>query len=95
MLPTLSFAGFLPAVGTIEYLVGMRLSVSLPTSDVQFLDEFAKLHGLKSRSAALQQAVRALRTLTLPEHYRAAWDEWTLSDDSQLWELVASDGLSR
>ena len=73
----------------------MKVSVSLPEADVHFLDEFAEIHGLESRSAALQRAVRTLRTLTLSDHYRAAWDEWTSSDDSQLWESIASDGLSR
>ena len=71
----------------------MKVSVSLPGEDVQFLDEYAKEQGLDSRSAALHRAVRLLRTAELAGTYEAAWDEWAAQDDGRLWDSTTSDGL--
>lgn len=71
----------------------MKVSVSLPSEDVEFLDDYAKEQGLESRSAALHRAVRLLRTAELAEAYRAAWEEWAASDDAQAWDSTAADGL--
>jgi Arc/MetJ-type ribon-helix-helix transcriptional regulator len=71
----------------------MKVSVSLPGEDVQFLDEYAKEQGLESRSAALHRAVRLLRTAELAGTYEAAWDEWATQDGGTLWESTAGDGL--
>jgi Arc/MetJ-type ribon-helix-helix transcriptional regulator len=72
----------------------MKISVSLPGEDVEFLDEYAKEQGLASRSAALHRAVRLLRTAELAETYEAAWDEWAAHEDSSVWESTSSDGLA-
>jgi Arc/MetJ-type ribon-helix-helix transcriptional regulator len=71
----------------------MKVSVSLPGEDVQFLDDYAREQGLASRSAALHRAVRLLRTAELGGTYEAAWDEWTAESEAQLWESTAGDGL--
>jgi Arc/MetJ-type ribon-helix-helix transcriptional regulator len=71
----------------------MKVSVSLPGEDVQFLDEYAKEQGLDSRSAALHRAVRLLRTNELGGTYEAAWVEWAAEDEADLWESTAGDGL--
>ena len=71
----------------------MKVSVSLPSEDVHFLDEYAKEQGLESRSAALHRAVRLLRTAELAGTYEAAWDEWAAQDDGLLWDSTTSDGL--
>ena len=71
----------------------MKVSVSLPGEDVQFLDEYAKEQGLDSRSAALHRAVRLLRTNELGGTYEAAWEEWAAEDEADLWESTAGDGL--
>jgi Arc/MetJ-type ribon-helix-helix transcriptional regulator len=71
----------------------MKVSVSLPGEDVQFLDEYAKEQGLESRSAALHRAVRLLRTSELSGMYEAAWEEWAAQDDGTLWESTIGDGL--
>lgn len=71
----------------------MKVSVSLPGEDVQFLDEYAKEQGLESRSAALHRAVRLLRTAELGGTYEAAWDEWNAEGEAELWEATAGDGL--
>ena len=71
----------------------MKVSVSLPGDDVQFLDAYAKEQGLESRSAALHRAIRMLRTAELGGTYEAAWEEWTAEGEAELWESTTGDGL--
>ena len=71
----------------------MKVSVSLPGDDVEFLDAYARERGLESRSAALHQAVRLLRTGELPAAYAAAWEEWATDPDGEAWETTVRDGL--
>jgi Arc/MetJ-type ribon-helix-helix transcriptional regulator len=71
----------------------MKVSVSLPGEDVQFLDAYAREQGLESRSAAVHRAVRLLRTAELGGTYEAAWDEWAAQDDDGLWDSTTGDGL--
>lgn len=71
----------------------MKVSVSIPDDDVQFLDDYAREQGLDSRSAAVHRAVRMLRTAELAAAYESAWDEWAGSD-ATVWEAAASDGLA-
>ncbi|MHB1209018.1 MAG: ribbon-helix-helix domain-containing protein [Acidimicrobiales bacterium] len=66
--------------------------MSLPEEDVTFLDAYVIEKGLPSRSAALHKAVRLLRATGLGAAYESAWAEWS-SEDKQLWEPTASDGL--
>jgi Arc/MetJ-type ribon-helix-helix transcriptional regulator len=72
----------------------MKVSVSLPADDIQFLDEYAREQGLGSRSAALHLAVRQLRASELVADYGDAWDDWVTTDDAEAWEQAAGDGLS-
>jgi Arc/MetJ-type ribon-helix-helix transcriptional regulator len=72
----------------------MKLSVSLPAEDVEYLDEYARAQRLESRSAALHKAVRLLRATELGSAYEDAWTEWAESDDDQLWDVVVDDGLA-
>jgi len=72
----------------------MKLSVSLPDEDVEYLDEYARAQRLESRSAALHKAVRLLRASELGSAYEDAWTEWAESDDDQLWDAVVGDGLA-
>ena len=71
----------------------MKVSVSLPGEDVQFLDEYAKEQGLELRSAALHRAIRLLRTAELGGTYEAAWDEWSAAAEDKVWESTTRDGL--
>lgn len=73
----------------------MKLSVSLPEQDVEFLDDYASTHGVRSRSAAVSQAVALLRAHVLSDSYERAWTEWQASEDAALWEAVTADGLDR
>jgi Arc/MetJ-type ribon-helix-helix transcriptional regulator len=72
----------------------MKVSVSLPGDDVQFLDQYAKERGLESRSAALHRAVRLLRTMELAAPYESAWSEWA-ADDAGAWDATSGDGLEK
>ena len=51
----------------------MKVSVSLPSDDVEFLDEYAKTHGYDSRSAVVHAAVRMLRSAKLGDAYEQVW----------------------
>lgn len=72
----------------------MKVSVSLPDADVEYLDAYARTQGLDSRSAALQKAVRLLRASELGAAYEDAWSDWRESEDAELWESAAADGLA-
>ena len=71
----------------------MKVSVSLPDEDVEFLDAYAQQEGFASRSAVLHKAVRLLRASELGAAYEDAWAEWRASEDESLWEATAADGL--
>lgn len=71
----------------------MKLSVSLPEEDVQFLDAYARAEGFDSRSAVVHKAVRLLRTSTLGAAYEEAWEEWSDSDEAAAWDVALADGL--
>lgn len=72
----------------------MKLSISLPDEDVEFLDAFVATCGLPSRSAAVHKAVRLLADADLGAEYAEAWGEWTASGEAQLWEATITDGLA-
>jgi Arc/MetJ-type ribon-helix-helix transcriptional regulator len=71
----------------------MKVSVSLPAEDVQFLDDYAREQGLASRSAVLHMAVRSLRAAELGGDYESAWAEWTTGGDPEPWETTTGDGI--
>lgn len=71
----------------------MKLSISVPPADVQLLDEFARVAGLPSRSAAVQYAIRLLRLPHLEKDYAAAWEDWEASGDNDAWSTTSNDGL--
>lgn len=71
----------------------MKLSVSLSPSEVETLDKYARAAGLKSRSAAIQQAIKLLGDPELEDAYAAAWQEWEDSGDSEAWAVTVADGL--
>jgi Arc/MetJ-type ribon-helix-helix transcriptional regulator len=71
----------------------VKLSVSLPDGDVAFLDEYARTHGIASRSGVLHEALALLRARQLDAAYAAAWDEWAADEDNAVWDEAAADGL--
>jgi Arc/MetJ-type ribon-helix-helix transcriptional regulator len=72
----------------------MKLSVSLPDEDIEFLDNYAHEQGLGSRSAAVHKAVRLLRAVELSEDYQQAWSDWSASDEGAVWDAALADGLN-
>lgn len=72
----------------------MKLSVSLPNEDVEFLDLYARTQGYESRSAVVHKAVRLLRATELGADYANAWGEWSDSGDADVWDAAVGDGLS-
>jgi Arc/MetJ-type ribon-helix-helix transcriptional regulator len=71
----------------------MKVSVSLPDEDVDFLDAYADSQGFASRSAVVHKAVRLLRASELGPAYEDAWDEWS-GEDADAWDSTVSDGLT-
>jgi Arc/MetJ-type ribon-helix-helix transcriptional regulator len=71
----------------------MKLSVSLPEEDVEFLDAYAREQHIESRSAVLHRAIRLLRSTGLADDYTDAWLEWSASDEAAAWDSTARDGL--
>ena len=71
----------------------MKLSVSLPNEDVEFLDQYARTQGYESRSAVVHKAVRLLRASELGGDYADAWNEWSESGNAEAWDTVIGDGL--
>ena len=71
----------------------MKLSVSLPDDDVEFVDGYALAQGISSRSAVIHKAVRLLRAAGLGDSYEEAWQEWSSSGEADAWEPTAADGL--
>lgn len=72
----------------------MKLSVSLPEEDVEFLDEYARTNEVESRSAVIRRALGMLRSTGLEDAYLEAWDEWFSSGEAEVWEVTIADGLS-
>ncbi len=71
----------------------MKVSISLPDEDVEFLDAYASAQGFSSRSAVVHKAVRLLRGSELGAAYEEAFSEWDESALERDWELTAPDGI--
>lgn len=71
----------------------MKLSVSLPEDDVEFLDTYAQSQGIESRSAVVHKAVGLLRLSELGEAYEDAFASWSAEGEAAAWDAVAADGL--
>ncbi len=72
-------------------LGGMKVSVSIPEDDVDFLDRYTEAHQIPSRSAALQRAIRLLRASELTDAYAAAFAEWADGPDAESWDVTVAD----
>ncbi|MBT8239791.1 MAG: ribbon-helix-helix domain-containing protein [Acidimicrobiia bacterium] len=69
----------------------MKVSVSIPDEDVEFLDNYTETHQVGSRSAALQRAIRLLRASELSEDYAAAFNEWADDSANDAWDHAVAD----
>lgn len=57
------------------------------------LDAYVARAGLPSRSAGVQRALQMLRHPTLEKDYEQAWEEWSDSAESEVWESQIGDGI--
>ena len=69
----------------------MKVSVSIPEEDVEFLDNYTKTHQIESRSAALHRAIRLLRASELGDAYAAAFTEWAGDSANDAWDNAVVD----
>ena len=69
----------------------MKVSVSVPDEDVEFLDTYAKTHNVASRSAAIHRAIRLLRASELTDSYAAAFTEWSDDPNNDAWDAAVAD----
>lgn len=72
----------------------MKVSVSLPDDDVEFLDAYAAQNNAGSRSAVVHKAVRLLRASELGAAYEEAWSDWSDDGDGDVWDTVVGDGVA-
>ena len=72
----------------------MKISVSLPEEDVEFLDGYVRSRGVGSRSAVVRKAVGLLRASELGSAYENAWQEWFDSGEETAWETAVGDGIA-
>lgn len=73
----------------------MKVSVSLPPDDVEFLDAYARAENHGSRSSVVHHAIRMLRASRLGDAYEDAWREWQAGGDAEAWEPTTDDGIAR
>lgn len=71
----------------------MKVSVSIPEQDLRFLDEYVVGKGLDSRSAAVHEAIGALRQMALTLEAEQAIAEWYDSGEAEVWDVTVADGL--
>lgn len=72
----------------------MKLSVSLPEDDVEFMDEYVARTDVTTRSAVLRVALELLRAAELEDAYSEAWDDWAESPEAAEWDVASGDGLT-
>jgi Arc/MetJ-type ribon-helix-helix transcriptional regulator len=68
----------------------VKISVSLPDKDVDFLDALVLEGSAESRSASVHLAVRTLQASRLESAYEAAWREWHESGEAAAWDRTSS-----
>ncbi|MBS3027470.1 MAG: CopG family transcriptional regulator [Dolichospermum sp. DET50] len=66
-----------------------KLSISLPSSLVQFIENYKLIKGCKSRSQVIELAIELLRYQELEQAYREAALEFNPE-----WDLTVGDGLT-
>jgi Arc/MetJ-type ribon-helix-helix transcriptional regulator len=71
----------------------MKVSISLPQEDIEFLDSYARFAGIQSRSAAVHRAVGVLRASQMESAYEQAWAAWDGAEEADEWDSTVADGL--
>jgi hypothetical protein len=66
----------------------MKVSFSLSSDDVTFLDEYASFYACASGSTVVRRAIQVLRLGELDEAYGDAWAEWAASGEADRWDAT-------
>ena len=66
----------------------MKLSISIPDDDFDFLDKCVDDGDYESRSAVIARALRLLRSADLGKMYDEAFVEWQASAESVDWNSL-------
>lgn len=66
-----------------------KISISLPTSLMQFVENYKMNKGCKSRSQVIELALDLLRNQELEQAYREA-----SAENDPIWEITIGDGLT-
>jgi Arc/MetJ-type ribon-helix-helix transcriptional regulator len=72
----------------------MKISVSLPSDDVEFLDGYVRSQRVGSRSAVVRKAVGLLSASELGSACEDALQEWSDSGEATAWETAVGDGIA-
>lgn len=70
-----------------------KISANLDTELVAFLEKYQQRQGLKTRSEALEDAIRELRRAHLRAEYAAAAQDPDYLSDVKRWDSTVADGL--
>lgn len=76
-------------------MVHVKVSLSLSTDDLAFLDDQTRTGVYSSRSAAVQDAVRVLREQRLADAYADAYADAFAEPADDAWDAASGDGLAR
>ncbi|HZJ09286.1 MAG TPA: antitoxin [Trueperaceae bacterium] len=71
-----------------------KLSVSVSSSLVRFLERYQRDHGLKTKSSVVERALEVLRERDLERAYAEAAELDHDAGDTADWDVTAGDGLS-
>jgi len=69
--------------------MAQKLSISIPASSLDFIEQYRKSHAMKSRSRVIETAIAALRERELESAYREAARE-----PDAAYDVANSDGLA-
>ncbi len=71
----------------------VKISANLDTELIGFLERYRQRHGLKTRSQALEKAIRELRRADLRSEFAAAAKDPDQQADADWWAFTGADGL--
>ncbi len=85
---TTVFRAYFP---TLSSMTIAKLSVSIDSQLLTFLEDYQAEYQLKSKSEVVSQALKLLRARELGNQYAQAMQDW--KQDAEVWETVTGDGL--
>ena len=71
----------------------MKVRISLCEDELRLLDELAECHKLRTPSAGVRRALKALRSEQLAAEYEACFSDPQFGEGSDLWDATVADGL--